>query len=556
MKIPADPLQRQQLYEDLIRKCTFSRSDREAAYRACRSYYLFGCAEGLRVAYNKIQPTVELLRSFIYSAETTRFTMHLGATLTNAERTAELQKGRRLAEEVNEQWHESDTDLIVADAVTWSLVNGCTIVKQLWKGGSQPYLVDPENFGVYREDIASLERQEAVVECYTISKAELERQLDEIDHPRRSEIIATVSANAAPQGTEGGFPEGVQRLVISQTTPNMIGAANASPGMGDAYQYRPMVDAELVGMFELYVWDDDLQDYRIVTIAEGGVIIFDRKNFGIPKMLPYTKYCPKPLPFYFWGQSFVASLMMLQDWRTERMEQIKKLLSMAVKPPKSAIGIPGITDEKMAALFRAGGSFSSPTPGGDIKEFAPKVPENVFAEIQQIDAMFEDMAGVSHVMQGKGESGVRAKGHADLLARLSSARPKQMALVIEDALERQATMSLRLLQQHSDQEFQTEAEPALTFIARQFTNDFVVKVDAHSSSAIFVEDKKADAEVLLKAGAIDRTTFLEMFDPPGVQELKARLKVREAQEQKAAEQKMQLEMMMHGKGKGQGEANA
>ena len=54
---------------------------------------------------------------------------------------------------------------------------------------------------------------------------------------------------------------------------------------------------------------------------------------------------------------------------------------------------------------------------------------------------------------------------------------------------------LRLVQDHSDQRFQTQLEgKELTFIAEQFTRDYEVKVDAHSSSPIFVEDRKHDGD--------------------------------------------------------------
>jgi hypothetical protein len=53
-----------------------------------------------------------------------------------------------------------------------------------------------------------------------------------------------------------------------------------------------------------------------------------------------------------------------------------------------------------------------------------------------------------------------------------------------------------------------------------------------------VEDRKSDATMLLEARAIDRETFLDMMDPPGVQLLKEKLKgieAKEAKQQQAAQ---------------------
>ena len=40
------------------------------------------------------------------------------------------------------------------------------------------------------------------------------------------------------------------------------------------------VETPLVNMVELYVWNDDIDDYQMVTIADPNVIIYDRKQVG------------------------------------------------------------------------------------------------------------------------------------------------------------------------------------------------------------------------------------------------------------------------------------
>ena len=69
------------------------------------------------------------------------------------------------------------------------------------------------------------------------------------------------------------------------------------------------------------------------------------------------------------------------------------------------------------------------------------------------------------------------------------------------------------------------------FIAEQFTQDFVVKVDAHSNSPIFMEDMRELAFNLYKAQVIDKESLLDLLEPPMKQLLKDRLKKMEEKQQ-------------------------
>jgi hypothetical protein len=62
------------------------------------------------------------------------------------------------------------------------------------------------------------------------------------------------------------------------------------------------------------------------------------------------------------------------------------------------------------------------------------------------------------------------------------------------------------------------------FIAKQFTDDFTVKVDAHSNSPIFMEDQREMAFSLYQAGTISKERLIEMIDPPMKQQLLEDLK--------------------------------
>jgi hypothetical protein len=99
-------------------------------------------------------------------------------------------------------------------------------------------------------------------------------------------------------------------------------------------------------------------------------------------------------------------------------------------------------------------------------------------------------------------------------------------MVVEDSLEKMATLYLKLMQLDQDRELK-DLE-GNDFIPSQFTKDYVVKVDAHSNSPIFMEDLRQLAFNLFKAQAIDKESLIDLLDPPMKQLLKERLKKMEA----------------------------
>ena len=557
MIIPKDPVERHQLYSELVRQCLASRSERFEFYRTCRNYYLFGSPDEGGVPYNKIASTIETLSSFIYAPDSVRFAIHLGTSADEGD----VYKVQPLAREISEQWRMSGTHLRFGMGAKWALVFGIMLMKVQWRRGiARTYLVEPHQFGVLREDVMDLADQEAFVMCYTTTRTQLRADL--FGNPRRDSVMAQVG-KGTNSVSQPGFSEGMARLLLSNPVGGVPGSKAATYGSSGGsvdnglgggavrYGYSPRVEAELIDMVELYVWNDDLDDYQLVTMASPEVVIYDRpqKVVGIAGMPHFAVIRPEiNLYDYFWGDSFTARLAWLQDWRTEDVANIRNLQAKQSDPPISGTGMTGIAEEKLLALRRAGGRLSMQTPTAKIEVHAPKMPDSPFASLTEIDKMFDDTAGIGHILQGKGESGVRSKGQADLMARLGSSRPKSRATVVEESAEDVATLMLRFVQEQSDQRFVSEppgGAEKLPFVAAQFTKDYEVRVDAHSSSPIFVEDRKHDAEKLLEARTIDRETFLEMMDPPNVQVLQKRLKVLEAKEAEARKEQAQAEQAKH-----------
>jgi hypothetical protein len=294
-------------------------------------------------------------------------------------------------------------------------------------------------------------------------------------------------------------------------------------------RYKARVAEDTIEMRELWIWNDDTADYQVVTIADPDIVIYDRpgESVFLQGELPFIQICPNPLYDYYWGASEVQKLIFLQQMRNRRMTEILDLLSKQVSPPTALMGFSGILDEKNFSLNRAGGLLSTDMPNAKVEKLAPTIPQDLYQSIREIDMMFEEASGIGNVLQGKGESGVRSAGHASQLARLGSSRAKKRALIVEDAIEKIATLYLKLMQVYDNSHY-LDSE-GIPFIADQFTKNFTVKVDAHSNSPIFTEDLRDLAFSLFKAQAIDKESLLDLLEPPMKQQLKDRLKVMEKQ---------------------------
>ena len=517
MKIPSGE-SREDFYLDIINKCMVSKEERRGDYTTLRAYYLFGAGPESPPAYfNKIHPHLDQLTSFLYSAETTRFSIALGASVP----TAEHKKTPSLTQALNDEWLNSNADQVFSTALTWSLVYNTSFVKLVYKNGIHPYMIEPSAIGVLREDTPYTDRQEAIVQTYYITKSELYARL--YSHPKRDSIVARLATGT--KVSESDIPEAVNRIVMSQTNPTIYG--NVNMDLYGMNRYKARVAEDTVEMTELWVWNDDTEDYQVVTMAAPNVIIYDRPGASLflKGECPFVQICPNPLYDYFWGASEVQQLLLLQELRNTRMTEILDLLSKQVNPPTALTGFTGILDEKNFALNRAGGLLASDMPNAKADRLAPTMPPDLFEVIHEIDAMFSEVSGISNVLSGRGESGVRSQGHASQLARLGSSRAKKRALIVEDSLEKVATLYLKLMQVYDNTHFRdTEDVP---FIPEQFTKDFVVKVDAHSNSPIFTEDLKTLAFNLHKAGAIDKESLLDLLEPPMKQLLKDKLKRKE-----------------------------
>jgi hypothetical protein len=543
MKIPSELAEKWAFYNDLSDKCVRTQKDRTVFYNRMRNFYLYGYdgSSAVPCKFNKIYPHLDSITSFLYSQETTRFATQLGVSVSHLE----YAKVGPINQGLNDEWHNSEADIVYGTALIWALVYGSTFVKPRWKvNGIESYVVDPHNFGVLREDSSMLSSQEAFTHDYYITMSQLRDELEAAGpHPRRESILSQVAA--IPKTTTTSIPA-IERIITSAASPVVIGNAPVENLIALTMQYSPKVAEPLVRMRELYVFDSSISDYRVVTLADPYVLIYDRPLEGmfLKNDPPFIQVCPLPTSDYFYGLSEVERLASLQELLNQRWNDLTHMMALQAHPPKSFTGFQGISDEIGKAFDVPDGSVVEANPGAKVESFAPKIPEDLFADVKYIESMFEDTSGINNVMSGKGEAGVRSSGHASQLARLGSSRVKKRAMIIEDSLEQLATMYLKLKRKYDPRRYKevpaADDTKAQQFTASQFTDDFMVKVDGHSNSPIFVEDQTQIAFELLKVGAITKERLLQLITVPMrdqlIQDLKEKIEPAEREAQKQERQ--------------------
>lgn len=516
MRIPSNDADRLEFVLELIRKCKSSMNDRTEFYRSMRAYFITGSDNGTPAHFNKILPHIDALSAYLYAADSTRFTCHLGESAE----PSEIAKCAAMERVTEDAWSDTNADMLFGEAVKWALVYNSMFVKVSWHKGVELKVIEPEYIGVLREDVPGLSSQEAFTVRYPITKTELIDRL--YTHPRREKLVEQLSFEVQQQEQTTVM----DKIILSASSPNVIGNAPLQVGAMEA-NYTPKLDEETVWLTELFVWNDEDDDFQVFTVGDPNVIIYDRPcaEMVLKGEPGVVQICPDPLPRYFWGLSEVDRLRFLQDMRNKRVSEILHLLSKQSNPPKVYSGFEGIMDEKNSALDNPGGFVFSSIPGSKVDPLTPQISQDMYEFLEKIDLMFGEASGIGSILMGEGAPGVRSASQASTLAKLGGSRAKKRAMIIEDSLEKVATIVAKLQQTYNKEEL--HSTDGSVFLASQFTSDYVMRVDAHSNSPLFVDDNRALAFNLLKAGVISKERFIEMVNPPMKQGILADLKIAE-----------------------------
>jgi len=536
---------------ELIEECRQSAEQRRDLIKMYRSYYFTGTSEGQVATYNRCYPHIERLGAFLYSPTDVRFDIEFDES--EDEETHAM--GHASARHLNRTFHNRSLDLSFATAVNGALIDGCNILKGVWgHDGPEGWVIRPQFFGVLREDIDDLDRQEAFVHSTYMTPSAFERTV--VDHPDRKKLVEMVKDTMQNAKDRDEFEDDYfHQIVVGGTQPVSTTTSSGSGMVGIVGVPTPVLDARvatsLIRLDELWVQDRERQDYT--TIRRVGNVIVEgkeqRRNLsGLSDTLgknsdskgfhPFVKVCPNEAQGYFWGMSEIACIHRLQDSLNDQIRTLTRLGKLKGDPPKKYIGFTGINQEKHKAFKRPGGFISEENPNAKAENVEIDIPEVMFQLLEKTEKMFDEVAGFTAQLKGEGAEGVRSQAQSESMTRNASPRMKDRALLVERQCSEWGEFNFRLLQAKDAEVMQ--ADKKTSFLLSQLPDDAKVTVDSHTSSPVYQDDSLKLALILQKAGAIDAADLIMLTHPPHEDILIARAKARDAAKAKMLQEHPEL----------------
>jgi hypothetical protein len=527
--------------------CLSSRAERSAMYTRRRRYFMFGTNNYEQCRYNRLFSHLDLVCAFLYSPDHASF--NIAAPLNSPDQA--VFQATALGDVWNQRFRESGLAYQYGLALLWALVYDTMILKLGWNDARDKLfgkLIMPSSFGVYDETEPDFDAQEAFCHVYRLHWDEAVLRL----------YRAGMKDRVKDLGTRIGSPTDDMPPILKNLILTSQGSTNISANiMGQApldvdptIRYEAKSDIPTVEFHEVWIWDSINEDYATFIIAEPDIILSDSRetieklhaeskdkveyetktNLFLPEATPFVPITPFPLPDYFWGEAHTERLIPLQEWTNERLAQIAEILEQQVDPPKVFSGFSGLSDEKAGAFGGPDTWVMDMIPGAKVEPLRPTMPDDIFAEFQSIGQIFLEASGLTETVTGKGEQGVRGKGHARQLATTGSARIRKTAINLEPSLVELGDIGIKLLQHNDDEEIITPQGEK--FLARQFIpREWSLRIAGHSHSPLFVDEGRDLAALLFKAAAIDREMLIRLTHPPERDTMIAALRKRALMEQ-------------------------
>jgi hypothetical protein len=463
-----------------------------------------------------------------------------------------MDKGTVAARVVSREWERKNIDVLFGHGVKEALSYGSYLLKQLAGKDAEDHfyfrgarLVPPWAFGVYDEGVNELDQQEALVETVWFNRHEVWRRVRNL--PDAEKLYERIIASGAKEDREG-VPRTFMHQILSTaildvnlrnaTTPQPGGLAQLSNDPNATL--GPQVSIDLYPMHEIFVKDDARggEDYTTIQIIEPDILVaprFKHCNLFVPTRHPYSLIQPNFVDGYFWGRSEITDLMKLQEWLTDHLDDARRLMALQIDKFIGFEGVDGITDE-IYGRMRGPGYVGVPQ-GAQIKDLTPALPEQMIPLIAEIIGLMERASGFPPIMSGQGEPGVRAGVHADTLMKTGSPRLRDRSLLVERQCASAADDTLAILQAKKAQAYWTNPDDEKTdFVLSQLPEDRQISVDSHSSSPIYHDDHAQLIAWGVKSGVLGPEDGIEDLPFPHKDRKIARLKARQA-----AQQKMMLE---------------
>jgi hypothetical protein len=570
MKIPYRGLA--QFAHEIIGQCVNSRDQRIQRGVALRNLYLSGSEEGIPQTFLRTKDYIQDLVAVLYSPADLRFGIEYYGQVSPAERA----KGKAAAADLYQHVRSGSVDTTISDAVLWAAIKGKTLMQMVWtRHGLEPYLIQPEMFGVLQEDICDLARQEAFVHTTFVTPSRFRQIIAGLPDSEQVELLKGIKryTRQSRSGSAADQNSVLKQVLVGGLYPYGVAGNQANPNRGNVnWLFAPQpstradVVADLIPIDELWVWDSDRDDWATITMV-GDIIVFGKTQrynaFAVDygRNLPpgltlsgddnplkgkhgFVEFCMQRVDGYYWGNSFVGDVSLLQRSINNRIDGINMMLRKQEDPPRIMMGSTAVNQNAYAKLKQPGGYLSDSSPNAKMEELGKAIPQDVWISLDRINAMFDMVGGFPAVARGEGEGSVRSQGHAETLLRVGSARHKHPALLVERSVEEVGGICLDLLKARcpdilcawvmpgiksleiaSPADVDPSLEPPVDgmqqvrFQFHHLSDSAKVTVDSHTSSPAFNQDAKQTAFALNARGAESPELLVETLHPPHEEEL-------------------------------------
>lgn len=544
---------------DMIETCMESAKIRATECRIINAIVETGRTDGTRSKINLLYNDIDRLKSYLYSSTNLRFTLDF----ENDYPESIYQQGGVVARGLTRDWERNNIDVKFGQGVFESLKYGASILKQWTEldGDEVSFckkLTAPWNFGVYTEDENDLSKQEVQCERMYLTMPEVWQRIWRL--PGAQDLMKRIRSHAR-SGESAYNTNSYFHQILSVSQINASGNVNSNPPPGGIVDLAnntnysimsPTVAVDRVIMHELWVKGE--KDYVTIQVIEPDIIITPYRRDGVVMKMqnllvpgdmqtsrhPYTLIQPNPVEGYLWGRSELADLVAPQMLLSMTTDDATRLLGIQVDKLIGYEGVDGMTDEMYDKMHGAGW-VSAPAGGGTIKDLTPQFPPHLLEMIKFYIEQINHLGGFTDLMQGKGESGVRAGSHAGTLLKTGSPRLRDAALLVERQCATAADLTLCLKTAKDGDRYWTRADTLediekSSFQLGDLPGDRRVAVDSHSSSPIFEDDHRQEVAWLVKIGAMSPEDAIDYSSLPNKQRLKERARAREKAKAEQAEQ--------------------
>ncbi len=548
MKVPTVERELITFANELIEQCRVSVGMRASYCRLINSVTETGRYDGGKSLINLLFNHLDRTAAHLFSPVELKFSVDFDRPYPKEI----TDRGAETGNQLTRDWERNNTDVTFGRGVFEALKYGACILKQ-WpqvegveeKPTYYKKLIMPWQMGVFNEAENELNRQSAICETTMMTMPDIWRRVWHL--PDAKKLFARIKANSS-KGNTIAEPQSFFHQVLStstldtgvnggtRTAPGGIIQLNSDPNFA---VLGPQIAADTVQVHELWVQDQDLNDYTTIIMVEPDIIIaplYKRMNLlGVPKMQPYRLIQPNEVTNWLWGRSELTNIiepqMLLSIWA----DDIKRLFGLQIDKIMAFSGEDGITDERYGQFREAG--YVNLAPNSKVQDLTPQMPQNSMEMLKFVIDIINNLAGFPDIMRGQGEAGVRAGTHASTLMKTASPTLRDRALLVERQCAVAADLTLAIKTAKDPQTYWTngdtvESMQATSYLLTDLPKDRRVTVDSHSSSPIFSDESAQLVFQSHRSGIVGPEYVIDTLPYPNKEVALAQLKEKEAAEAK------------------------